>query len=145
MLLAACQTSRPTLEAEVAALTAAARSYHEYATALNFDAIKPLYASNARVMAPDTETVQGTEAIGKFVDGLKQVKDLKLSFQNDLEVTVNSGGDSGYTIATATQSFTAEDGSTITETIRDIHLWKLQSDGSWKIVLDVWNENWVKP
>lgn len=45
----------------------------------------------------------------------------------------------GYTYGTANITITGPDGNPMTEGIRDFHLWKRQADGSWRIVVDIWN------
>ncbi|MBS1545590.1 MAG: DUF4440 domain-containing protein [Bacteroidetes bacterium] len=139
ILAVACQSGTANLEAEVAALTAAAKSYNDNAAALNLDAAKLSYSNTARMMAPDAETVKGKEAIGSFIDGFKNLKELKVGF-TDVEVSIDPDGKTGYSTAIESVSYNAPNGGTVMETVRDIHVWKKQADGSWKIELDTWNQ-----
>ncbi len=55
------------------------------------------------------------------------------------EVAVAASGDMGYTMTEGVITMDGPDGGTITENMRDFHVWKKDADGTWKVVVDIWN------
>jgi len=64
---------------------------------------------------------------------------LSMSF-HPLVVEVSESGDMGYSLNSVEFGFPDEDGNTITAVSRDFHLWRKQEDGSWKVIVDIWND-----
>lgn len=141
LCVVSCQqpATKPDLDAERQALKSAVAGYHASATPATIDELKGHYTSTARAMPPDLRTIQGQDSLAKFFDGFKTLKNFTATF-SEPEVVVASGGDMGYSFATATLSWEDGEGKTTRENIRDIHIWIKQADGSWKIELDIWNE-----
>ena len=125
------------IEAERAALTDAANRYNEGGDSMDIDAMASLYASDALVMAPDMETKGGAAGVREVLTGFKEPPGFEIGFGAPT-VVVSKGADMGYTLADIELSFDGPDGK-VNAKARDFHLWKKQADGSWKIVVDIWN------
>jgi ketosteroid isomerase-like protein len=144
-LLASSCMQQPAATVDVAAETTklleAVEAYNSKVIATDFDAVKTFYASNAIIMPPDEATVRDTEAVNRWVDGFKEVKNFKASFNTE-EVVVYAGGTSGHSLATANLTMDGPDGKTVSESgVRDYHVWSKQADGSWKVIVDIWNNS----
>ena len=55
------------------------------------------------------------------------------------QVVVAASGDLGYTYAEGEVTLDGPDGETITEVIRDFHVWTKDADGEWRVAVDIWN------
>jgi uncharacterized protein (TIGR02246 family) len=137
-LAAACAPRPADLEAARAALRAADSGYSQVAVAKNVDAFVALYEAGATMYPPGEATAQGTDAIRAVVETFLKDPAFAVTF-TPVVVDVAAGGDLGYTLNTAAITATGPDGKPATERIRDFHVWRKQADGSWKIVIDIWN------
>ncbi len=116
------------------------------AAALTSEALEDLptaYAADVVMMPPDEPVVMGQEASQTwFADFLEM-------FVVNLEYTssdVSVAGDWAIERYTGTVMLTPRaGGETVTETIKGIHIYKRQSDGSWRIVQDIWNYDEARP
>jgi uncharacterized protein (TIGR02246 family) len=131
-------------EAERSALREAAVAYHEAASALNAEAVAALYAEDAVMMPPNADQVEGLANIRSFADEFVAAPGLEMRC-GPPTVEVSLSGDLGWTIATCEMTFEGPDGEPVVERMRDLHLWKKQADGSWKVVLDIWNSEMPAP
>ena len=126
------------LQAETAALMAAAQAYDDAATALDSDAISAFYAEDAVAYPPNEPTVQGRAAFRDYAAGFVSAPGIQMSF-GPAQVVVAASGDFGYTYAEGQVTVDGPDGEPITEVIRDFHVWTKDSDGAWRVVVDIWN------
>ena len=125
-------------DAEIAALRETAEAYHAAASAKDAQAVVTFYADDAMMVPPNADRVEGIEAVRNYRFGFIETPGVELSFET-IRVEVSSGGDMGWTLAIGDVSFTRADGEPGSDRVRDFHLWKKQNDGSWKIVVDMWN------
>jgi ketosteroid isomerase-like protein len=126
------------IEAERAALSDAANRYHEALHAWDVDTIAALYASDALVLPPNSETKEGAAGVREFLAAFSSIPGLQVRAETPT-VVVSKGGDLGYTLANLEITVDGADGEPVTAQERDFHLWKKQADGSWKVVIDIWN------
>jgi uncharacterized protein (TIGR02246 family) len=132
------------IEAERSALREAAVAYHEAASALNAEAVVALYAEDAVLMPPNADQIAGLDNIRGFVNEFVDTPGFEARF-GPPTVEVSLSGDLGWTVATSEMTFEGPDGEPVVERIRDLHLWKKQADGSWKVVVDIWNSEMPAP
>ncbi len=137
---ASCAPGVPSLDldAERAALREADSRYTQLATAKDADGVSGLYAVDATIYPPTSATVSGLDGVRQFAAEFTSVPGLTLSFR-PLVIDVSRDGDMGYTINAVEITVPDEAGNPVTELIRDFHLWRKQEDGSWKVVVDIWN------
>ena len=137
VLLCACNQSSVDVEAEQAALRAAADAYHAAGEALDVDTFADFYTSDGLICPPNEHSVSGRDGAHNFISTFAETPGAGVSF-SDANVVVAASGEMGYTLADAVVSIDGPDGEPEEDKIRDFHLWKKQ-DGEWKIAIDIWN------
>ena len=143
VLLGACVPPSVDLEAEQAALRAAADAYHEAAQRGDFGSMVEFYANDGLIMPPNAAEEEGLQGARNFVAVIAEIPGLRLHFA-DVRVEVAASGDMGYTLADIEISVEGPDGEPAEDKERDFHLWKKQ-DGEWKIAIDIWNSELPLP
>jgi uncharacterized protein (TIGR02246 family) len=132
----------PDLEALRASLREAAEAYQAAASAKDADAVVAMYDADALMVPPSGEMVRGLDGVRDYRFGFIETPGVSLSF--DLQrVEVSASGDLGWSLSVGYITIAREDGSTARDVVRDVHTWRRQPDGSWKVVLDVWNSGVV--
>jgi ketosteroid isomerase-like protein len=103
------------------------------------DRIVSYWADDATFYPPAAPPVQGKEALRQFVSESLEIPGFSISWE-PAEVVVAPGGGLGYT--TGENAFTAPDssGNLVTMRGRYVTIWRKESDGSWKCVVDIFNE-----
>ena len=126
------------VDAETAALRAAAEAYHDAAQALDPDAISALYTVDAVAYPPNEPTVQGRAGFREYAAGFVGAPGIQMRFGQP-QVEVAASGDLGYTYAEVQVTVDGPDDEPITENLRDFHVWTKDADGAWQIAVDIWN------
>jgi ketosteroid isomerase-like protein len=96
------------------------------------------------VLAPNAPIAQGREAISKSFAGFFTLPNLKITWHAD-KASVARSGELGYTSGTYQMSFTDAGGKTIPDNGKYVTVWRKQADGSWKVVLDIFNTDLPGP
>ena len=137
---ASCAPRAPSvdLEAERTAWREADSRYTQLATAKDADGVSGLYAVDATMYPPDGATVSGLDGVREFAAAFTSVPGMTFS-SRPLVIEVSRDGDMGYTINAVETTTPDEAGNPVTEVLRDFHLWRKQENGSWKVVVDIWN------
>jgi ketosteroid isomerase-like protein len=99
------------------------------------------YAEDARVLPPNHATVTGREAIGAFLRSYGSFQAVRFTIlalegRNDLAY-VHGGYQTSVTPPGAAEP--------VGDTGKYVEIWKKQRDGSWKVVLDVFNSDIAAP
>jgi len=120
---------RKNTEAVVAISNAPTKDWDAY--------VRTDYTEDAVVLPPNAPAVQGWEAIKAYI--------LKESLSSDFEVSIidlEGRGDLAYVRGTYSMTFDAPDGSGPTkDTGKYIEIWQKQSDGSWKVIRDIFTSD----
>lgn len=90
------------------------------------------------VLSPNAPIAEGREAIGKMFTGFFALPNLKISWNAD-KAEVARSGELGYTSGTYQMSFNDPSGKEATDKGKYVTVWKKQADGSWKVMLDIFN------
>ena len=130
--------SQVDVEAERAALRQADAEHYKAAAAKDVERMVSMYADGASMFPPNGASITGTEGVRKFASEFTALPGFAISF-SPAQVEVSEGGDMGYTLSTYEYSFTGPDGQPVSDRGRDFHVWRKQPDGSWKVVIDIWN------
>jgi len=130
----------PTVDtaSEQAALRRADSAYSAAAQSKNVDAIVDLYTNDAVMYPPNEPTVSGITGVRQYATNMLNTPGLSVTFTR-VDVQVSPGGRMGYTINTARVSMTDPSGAPVSEELRDFHVWRKETDGRWKVVVDIWN------
>jgi uncharacterized protein (TIGR02246 family) len=109
------------------------------ANAHNVDAMLAFYAETARMLPPGAPPVVGKDAIRELANAFVSAG---VAVTHNLEeVVVSTGGDLAYVAYSYELSFTGPEGTPVTETGKDITIYKKAADGAWKLAIDMWSEN----
>ena len=112
---AACagpQEATVDLQAETAALRAAALAYHDAARALDADAISAFYMEDAVAYPRNEPTVEGRAGFQEYAANLVSAPGIQMNFGQP-QVVVAASGDLGYTYAEGEVTLDGPDGETI--------------------------------
>ena len=137
LALAACAPGGADLDAERAALRAAADAYHAAGEAADTEAVVALYSGDAVTLPPYGGVVRGTEGMREFAAAFTSLPNFSMSF-GDTVTEVSAGGDMGYTLVDTVVRFDDPAGNPVEDRIRDFHLWRKEG-GEWKVAVDIWN------
>jgi ketosteroid isomerase-like protein len=109
----------------------------------NVDSAVTPYTSDVLIMPPGEAAIMGTAALRSWFENFTKDNTIAGSYStNDVEVS----GDLGVVHYIGTLTVTPKKGGpAMTETIKGIHVYKRQPDGSWKIAQDVWNTDAPPP
>ncbi|MGB1841303.1 MAG: YybH family protein [Longimicrobiales bacterium] len=143
-ILAACQSDPSNVadtsgEAELESLTAAALAYQAAASAKDSDAVVAMYDATAIMIPPNADIVdEGLQGVQNYQFGFIVTPGVELDFEL-IRVEVAASGDIGWTFAIGEITIHRDGEEPGRDVVRDFHTWKKQADGSWKIVVDLWN------
>ncbi len=96
------------------------------------------WAEDATVMAPGQPALKGKKAIREMVEGTSKIPGFRISWE-PLSVSVSKGGDMAYMIEQNQVTFNDSLGKSITEFNKGVTVWRKETDGSWKNIVDMWN------
>ena len=132
--------SRATIETEsdLASLRLAANTYHQAASAKDRAAVVALYDENALMVPPNADLVEKLEGVQGYRFGFLETPGVELQFEI-LRAEISTSGDIGWTLSIGDITINNPEGPPGRDIIRDFHTWKKQTDGSWKVVVDMWN------
>ncbi len=97
------------------------------------------YADDAVELPNSYSAIQGKVEIAKTM-GFLDDKNNRLTW-TPVGADISSSGDLGYTWGTYEFHSRDKNGSPTTDHGKYTSIWKLQKDGSWKVVLDIGNSN----
>jgi ketosteroid isomerase-like protein len=147
--LTACAPAAPEapaidIAAETAALQAAATAYTDAARVLDPSAMAAFYAEDGLAMPPNDATREGPAAFAAYVEEAGGMEGFSVTLDPPT-VVMGAGGDMGYSFGLIQITAPGPDGELVTEEERDVHVWRKQPDGMWKIVIDIWNSTTPLP
>ena len=137
--IAGCTSSDTDVAAEEEAVRQVDSEIVAAINANNIDAMLAFYAEDARMLPPGAQPVVGKDAIRDLANAF--VSAGVVVTHNLEEVVVSKGGDLAYVSYSYELSFTGPEGTPVTETGKDITIYKKAADGSWKLAIDMWSEN----
>lgn len=138
-LLSGCTRPAVDLEAEGEALMQRSRDWSDVAATNDLDAIMAWWAEDAVMMPPGVPAVEGKPAIRDYVEAAMQLPGFQISWE-PLTVHVASSGDMAYMIERNISTVTDSSGNLVTTYGKVVTVWRKDADGSWKNVIDMWNE-----
>jgi ketosteroid isomerase-like protein len=123
-------------------LRAAAEAYQDAASAKDAAAVVSMYDASALMVPPDAELVGGIDGVRAYRFGFIETPGVTLEFELQ-RVEVAASGDIGWTLSIGQITIARDDGTMGHDVVRDFHTWRRQADGSWKVVVDIWNSGVV--
>ena len=126
--------------ADEAAIRLADSYWVKAAESKQVDAWMAFYADDAVVLPPNERIATDKDSIRKSVAGLLGLPGLSLSWQ-PTNVEVARSGDLAYLYGAYVLTFSDAKGKPVTDHGKNIEIWKKQSDGKWKCIVDTWNSD----
>lgn len=94
------------------------------------------WAEDATVISDGQPTLKGKQAIRHMVEGSFKNPSFKISWEPE-SAEISKSGDLGYLKEHSKITVTDSMGKSMTQNFLGVTVWKKQSDGSWKNVVDV--------
>jgi uncharacterized protein (TIGR02246 family) len=113
--------------------------WSEAAQTRDVDRVVSYWADDATVLPPGGPAIVGRAGIREFVARSFENPSFRISWKTN-DVVVSEGGDFAYGMGTNKVSFTAPDGTPVTVDGKAVTIWRREPDGSWKCVVDIWND-----
>jgi uncharacterized protein (TIGR02246 family) len=113
--------------------------WSEAAQSRDVDRIVSYWADDATILPPGGPPVVGKAAIREFVAKSFENPSFRISWKTN-DVVVSEGGDFAYGIGTNRVNVNGPDGTPVTVDGKAVTIWRREKDGSWKCVVDIWND-----
>ena len=97
------------------------------------------WADDAIVFPPGSPVVAGKAAIRAFVVKSFQTPGFRISWET-ATVAVSRSGDIAYTTGTNRVTFSGPDGKQVSVDGKTVVVWRREKNGTWKCVIDIWND-----
>src|SRR5262249_39258713 len=122
------------------AVRAADQAWMQVFAAKDLDKSVEFCDENGAVLGSNAPIANGRDAIRKSFAGFFALPNLKISWHPDRVSTAKSG-ELGYTTGAYQMTFTDPSGKTIPDKGKYVTIWKKEADGSWKVMLDIFNSD----
>jgi len=133
-------------KADVAADTEAVRKADaDWSTAMgtkNVDEFMKYFADDGVLMMPNMPAMNGAATIRSSIEPMMPSMSVSWTATN---AEVAASGDLAYTTGTYQASMTMPDGTMHPDNGKYATVWKKQADGSWKVVVDIFNSDIPMP
>lgn len=126
------------MAAEQEALRQADSAYTAAVQSKDLDAIVGFWSSDGVMYPPNEAAVSGSAEITRYVRTFVNTPGITVAFA-PADVRISPAGGMGYTIKTAHVTLTDTKGATVSEELRDFHVWKKEAHGRWIVAADIWN------
>lgn len=129
---------RPTTPED--ALRAADQQWMKVFAAKDLEKSVAFCADDGSILSPNAPIATGHEAIGKMFAGFFAIPGLSITWEVSRAEAAKSG-ELGYTSGRYQMTVNDAAGKPITDNGKYVTVWKKQTDGSWKVVLDIFNSD----
>ncbi len=139
LVAAGCVTKQADLKAEQAAIRAQDHECLAAAEAGDIErTLSSCWTKDGIVYAPNAAPVAGKAALRRMLSESVKIPGFRVTWRTD-SIVVSAKGDMAY--ATGTNAFTMNDstGRPVTTLGRVLGVWRKNSDGVWRIAVELWN------
>ncbi|HEU4829982.1 MAG TPA: DUF4440 domain-containing protein [Gemmatimonadales bacterium] len=136
---ASCSPARPDLPAAAAAVLSADSAWAVAAERGDVAASAEFVAEDGIMFPPGAPPVVGRAAARQFMQEATGIPGFSVTWQSDT-VIVAAGGDLAYAIGRSRYTFADSTGAIDTMHAKAVSVWRRESDGRWRAVVDIWNE-----
>lgn len=145
VVFAACQEPRAGRDADAAeAVRAADSAWLKAFTDRDLEGVVTAVEPSGYILPPNAPIVAGHDGARAMVAEMFATPGLSFSW-DATRVAVAESGDLGYTAGTYEMTFNDPDGNPVTDRGKFVTIWRRQSDGTWKVVEDVFNSDLPMP
>jgi len=142
--LAACNPAAPTAADIQAANEAAVRKADaDWVTAAKSRKVEDwvaFYTDDAVILPPNDKTASGKGDIRKVIGQMFALPNVAITWA-PTKIEVAKSGDLAYLYGTYQMSWNDANGKPVGDNGKMVEIWKKQSDGSWKSVVDTWSSD----
>jgi uncharacterized protein (TIGR02246 family) len=121
-------------EAEEQKLMQTSREWSKVAASGNIDAVLSYFDDSAVMISEGQPPVRGKQAIRQYLAQTSKIPGFKIRWDPQ-EAKVS--GDMGYLLERTSVTMNGPQGTPSTQQMQALTIWKKQSDGSWKNVIDM--------
>jgi ketosteroid isomerase-like protein len=126
------------VDSDMNRLESSIAAFYDGVNAGDADAVVALLTGDAIMMPNNGDMVVGKKAVEQIwragaTSGFT-IRDLR-------SVEVSSSGDIGYRVNSYFYGFVREGAETKWHKTKNVHIWRRQPDGSWKLHIDIWNSS----
>lgn len=115
------------------------RDWSDVAATRDVEATLTGWADDAVMMPPGMPMLEGKQAIRGYVEGAAQIPGFRISWE-PISAHVSQSGDMAYLIERNVTTMNDESGNPVTTHGKVVTIWRKEPDGSWKNIVDMWNE-----
>lgn len=127
-----------TSEVERAALMQTSRDWAKASSKRDVDRILSFWAEDAIVLPPNQPALVGKRAIREYVVQSLAMPGFSITWEPERAAV---GGDFGYMVERNQSTFIDASGASRMEHGKGVTIWRRDSAGRWKCVIDIWNGN----
>lgn len=140
LMLFGCTSAPPPEAADEAAIRKADADWVKAAQSKQVEAWVAFYSDDAVVLPPNEEVAASRDSIRKTVGGLLGLPGLSITWQ-PRKVEVARSGDLAYLNGAYELTWNDTNGKPTADHGKTLEIWKKQSDGGWKCIVDTWNSD----
>ena len=97
-----------------------------------------MFTENAMMMPNNGSIIRGKASVGEVV---RSGEGWVFRIRNLTRLELDLSGDIAYTVNEYEYTWHAEGDEPIWHPTKNIHIWRRQSDGSWRLHVDIWNSS----
>jgi uncharacterized protein (TIGR02246 family) len=131
-----CGQQRVDTKAEGEKVMETSREWAKAALTGDVERTLSYWADDAVVMSPGQPVYKGKKEIRQMVEGSFKMPGFKITWEPQ-SVQVSQSGDIAYLLEKSQISMNDSSGKAVTQHYNGVTVWKKQSDGSWKNVVDI--------
>lgn len=132
----ACNNQQTDTKAEGEKVMEASREWAKSASAKDIEKIISYWADDAVVLQPGQTALHGKKEIRSMVEASFKTPGFSITWEPQL-VEVSKSGDLAYLMEKSHVTFNDSSGKAITQNYNGVTIWKKQTDGTWKNVVDI--------
>ena len=136
MVILSCNQQKIDTKSEGEKLMQISREWSQIVSTADVEKTLSYWADDAVVMSAGQPILKGKKEIRKMVEESFKTPGFKISWEPQ-SVEVSQSGDMAYLIEKETMTMNDSSGKTITQHAKGVTVWRKQTDGSWKNVVDV--------
>ncbi|WP_299529105.1 DUF4440 domain-containing protein [Ulvibacterium sp.] len=141
LLIHACKETSIDQKAEAEKLMQLSKAWSQSVKGRNVEEMISYWADDAILMSPNEAAVVGIDSLRAMVQRSLQIPGFDIGW-NPQEAYVSKSGDLGYVIIKNYMTMPVDTlGNTRTIFNKGVEIWKKQTDGSWKNVIDISNSD----
>ncbi len=134
--LLGCHQQKTDTKAEGEKIMQISKEWSQAASTGDAEKTLSYWAEDAILMAPGQPLLNGKKEIRQMVEESFKIPGFKISWQPN-SVQVSENGDMAYIVEDSQVSYMDSTGKTITQNNKAVSIWRKQSDGLWKNVVDI--------